>query len=122
MSRLCLASARVSLAIVSGLLIAGCAGPQARPASEDPAPFRDTTLTIPMAASSVVPGTSTRADLIAALGEGNAVRFDSGWEVRLYRNRRTDAAISPAELVVLISPDGIAQKLRTKPATRLLPP
>lgn len=113
---------RAALVLISSAFIAGCAGLRERPASEDPPPFRDAALTIPVAATIVVPGRSTRADVIAILGEGSAVRFDSGYEVRLYRDRRTEPAISPAELVVLISPGGIAQKLRIKPATRLPQP
>lgn len=111
-----------ALMMASSAFLTGCAGPLERPASEDPPPFRDAALAIPVAATIVVPGRSTRADMIAALGEGSAVRFDSGYEVRLYRDRRTDPAISPAELVVLISPGGIAQKVRIKPATRLPQP
>lgn len=113
---------RATLMAALGVFIPGCADMRERPASEDPPPFRDAALTIPRAATIVVAGTSTRADVIAAFGEGSAVRFDSGYEVRLYRDRRTDAAVSPAELVILLSPDGIAQKVRLKPATvRALP-
>jgi hypothetical protein len=112
----------VALVVASAALIAGCASPQQRPVSEDPPAFSDPALSIPVAASSVVAGKSTRAELIATLGEGSVVRFDSGYEVRLYRDRRINAATSPAELVVLISPGGIAQKVRVKPATRLPSP
>jgi len=111
-----------ALMVALGTFIVGCAGPQERPANEDPPPFRDAALTIPTAAGMVVAGTWSRDDVITALGEGNTVRFDSGHEVRLYRDKRTDASVSPAELVVLISPGGVVQKLRIKPATPLGPP
>lgn len=103
------------------LWLAACAAPGERPASEDPPPFRDASLTMVLARAAVTPGTSTRAEVITALGEGAAVRFDTGWEVRVYRDRRTDANTSPAELVVLFSPGGIAQRVRLKPAYALPP-
>jgi hypothetical protein len=54
---------------------------------------------------------ATRADVLAALGEGAAVRFDSGYEVRVYRY---DEAQPPdkKEFVLLIDPAGRVAKTR----------
>ncbi|RYX91490.1 MAG: hypothetical protein EOO28_25655 [Comamonadaceae bacterium] len=116
------ASLKRAAALVSvALLLAACAATGERPPGEDPPPFRDALLTMASARAAVTPGTSTRTDVIAALGEGVAVRFDTGWEVRVYRDRRQDANTSPAELVVLFSPGGMAHKVRLKPAYALPP-
>ena len=61
----------------------------------------------------VVPGRTTRADLLAAFGPTKAVRFDSGYETWLYESdagagRRT-------ELVLLLDRAGVVQKIRRRP-------
>jgi hypothetical protein len=80
---------------------------------------------------SIVPGTSTRADVIAALGESLAIRFDSGYEVWVYRldnamrdgqdplrrffPRRVERSEAD-ELVILFAPSGIVAKTRVRHA------
>lgn len=60
----------------------------------------------------VVPGATTKAQLAATLGQTKSVVFASGYEAWLY--------LSPAgagrytELVVLVGPDGIVRKTRTR--------
>jgi PBP1b-binding outer membrane lipoprotein LpoB len=86
------------------LLLAGCAtGSQeaGKNVSED----RFTQL--------VVPGRTTRADLLAAFGPTKTVSFDSGMEAWLYeaeagRGRHT-------ELVLLLDRAGVVQKMRRRP-------
>ena len=52
-----------------------------------------------------------KEELLALLGEGNAVRFESGYEVRVYRPG------DGSEFVALISPTGTLLKTRTLNAT-----
>ena len=61
----------------------------------------------------VIPGRTTRAELLAAFGPTKTVRFDAGMEAWLY------TAPAPAgrntELVLLLDRDGIVRKLRKRP-------
>jgi hypothetical protein len=66
-----------------------------------------------MAQEAVKPGVSTRADLLAALGETSMVRFDSGYEVWVYRFAVADSK-QQGEYVVLIAPSGLVAKARTR--------
>jgi hypothetical protein len=52
-----------------------------------------------------------KEELLSLLGEGNAVRFETGYEVRVYRPG------DGSEFVVLISPTGVLVKTRTLNAT-----
>lgn len=70
------------------------------------------------AAALVVPGTS-RAQVAAALGRANAIRFDSGWEVWVYRWPGADrSARGATEVVVLFDPRGVVRKVRLRPGYR----
>ena len=64
-------------------------------------------------------GTSTRAEVLAALGPAIVVKFDSGYEVWAYRKkspeRSPEKAATPAELVILFAPSGVVKKTRIKP-------
>ncbi len=68
-------------------------------------------------------GTSTQADVLAALGRATVVKFDSGYEVWVYRgkspdttsNLASDTATKPAELVILFAPSDVVKKARIKP-------
>ena len=66
----------------------------------------------------VVPGRTTKAELLAAFGPTKTVVFDSGYEAWLYES----AAGAPeaggghhAELVLLLGPDGVVRKMRRRP-------
>lgn len=62
-------------------------------------------------------GKSTKADVAAALGKGAAVRFDSGFEVWVYRIAGEGKATSGnAEFVILFAPSGVIAKTRIRPA------
>ncbi len=60
----------------------------------------------------VVPGRTTRAELLAAFGPTKAVVFDSGMEAWLYTS---PAPGGHTELVLLLGRDGIVKKLRKRP-------
>jgi hypothetical protein len=68
------------------------------------------------AQAAVAIGKSTRAEVKSALGEGAVVRFDSGFEVWVYRwpgAQRTNRAAT--EFVVLFDPSGVVRKTRVRP-------
>ena len=61
----------------------------------------------------VVPGRTTRAELLAAFGPTRSMRFDSGYETWLYE---ADAGAGRhTELVLLLDPAGVVQKMRRRP-------
>ena len=61
----------------------------------------------------VVPGRTTRAELLAAFGPTKTIRFDSGMEAWLYS--APAAAGRNTELVLLLNRDGVVRKLRKRP-------
>jgi hypothetical protein len=109
----------LALVLMACLWLAGCAGPGGRLGLPDKAaPFRDPALSMQGAKQLVVPGQSTQADVLAALGPATVVRFDSGFEVWVYRDRpaRSDASSASAEFVILFTPSGVVKKTRIRPA------
>ena len=73
--------------------------------------------TAPAQAESLVrPGSSTKAEVAAALGRANVIPFESGYEVWVYRWLAGDrSARSATELVILFDRSGIARKARVRP-------
>jgi hypothetical protein len=61
----------------------------------------------------VVPGRTTRAELLAAFGPTKTVSFDSGYESWLYEAQA--GAGRHTELVLLLDRAGIVQKMRRRP-------
>jgi hypothetical protein len=61
----------------------------------------------------VVPGRTTRAELLAAFGSTKTVKFDSGMAAWLYT--APAAGGRNTELVLLLDRDGIVRKLRKRP-------
>ena len=61
----------------------------------------------------VVPGRTTRAELLAAFGPTKSVRFDSGMETWLYETPA--GAGRHTELVLLMDRAGVVQKMRRRP-------
>lgn len=63
-------------------------------------------------------GSSTKAEVRAALGEGVVVDFASGYEVWVYRERAPEKPQEPAaprtELVLLFAPSGVLSKTRVR--------
>ena len=61
----------------------------------------------------VVPGRTTRAELLAAFGPTKTVVFDSGMEAWLYT--APAAGGRHTELVLLVGRDGLVRKMRKRP-------
>jgi hypothetical protein len=97
-------SARRMLVAVA-VLLAGCA---------TRAPEPGTSVAEARFDSLVVPGQTTRAELLAAFGSTKTVVFDSGMAAWLYT--APAAGGRHTELVLLVGRDGIVRKLRKRPA------
>ena len=98
------------------LILAGCAGSPAVTRAQATMPaFRDPATSIQSANASIAIGTSTRAEVLAALGPASVVKLDSGYEVWVYRGKSPNTATKPAELVILFAPSGVVKKTRIKP-------
>ena len=100
------------------LVIAGCASPLDEQDSRNALPeFRTAGMSMQGAKDAIIPGTSTKADVAAALGPGTVVKFDSGYEVWVYRSKAYKPAVDAPgtnELVVLFAPSGIVKKTRIR--------
>ena len=100
------------------LVLAGCASPLDEKESRNALPeFRTAGMSMQGAKEAIVPGTSTKADVAAALGPGTIVKFDSGYEVWVYRAKAYKPAVDAPgtnELVVLFAPSGIVKKTRIR--------
>jgi hypothetical protein len=89
--------------LVTAMLLAGCATGNTEPGkivAED------------RFAQLVVPGRTTRAELLAAFGPTRTVSFDSGYESWLYEANA--GAGRHTELVLLLDRAGIVQKMRRR--------
>jgi hypothetical protein len=106
----------IHLVLACCLGLAACAGPGGRSGADDSQPpFRDQTLSMQSAQGMVIPGTSTKAGVAAALGPATVVRFDSGYEVWAYREKQPGSETPGAEFVILFAPSGVVQKTRIRP-------
>ena len=105
----------VACALTSALWFTGCAS-AFRTAKPELPPFRDASMSLQTASDLTVPGTTTKTQTLAALGPAITVKFDSGFEVWIYRAKSPGAPVEPAELVILFSPEGIASKTRIRPS------
>ncbi|MEO8857255.1 MAG: hypothetical protein ABI343_09730 [Burkholderiaceae bacterium] len=109
------ARAGAGLAIVGSLLLSGCAGPLVLFGMGGDTLFRDPDLSAQAANATIVLGSTTRAQVRAALGETRMVHFESGYEVWAYRGRSVGSAVpGKTEFVVLFDPSGIVQKTRVR--------
>lgn len=91
-------------ALFAALLLAGCAGAPAPPGAQVAAGRLQ---------QSVVAGTTTKAQLLAAFGPTKHVVFDSGYEAWVYQSPAGGGRFS--EFVVLIDQKGIVAKTRVRP-------
>ena len=112
---------RASLWLAAGLLLTGCAGAPS-PRKAEASVFKDPALSITAARDRIVPGRSTKQDLLDALGPAEVIAFESGYAVWVYREAapRSRSARVPAEgaqLVVLVAPSGLVEKVRLRPAS-----
>ena len=107
---------RSSIAAAFCAGFAGCAGVGGYPTAPDSAAIalRESVST-PAAAAAIVPG-QTKDSVRAALGRAIEIKFDSGYEVWVYRGgesaRRSDAR---PEFVILFAPSGLVKKTRGRP-------
>jgi outer membrane protein assembly factor BamE (lipoprotein component of BamABCDE complex) len=97
------ARSTLSLAIFAAALLSGCA---------TRAPEPGTSVAESQFDQLVVPGRTTRAELLAAFGPTKTVQFDSGMETWLYT---APASGGNTELVLLVGRDGIVKKVRKRP-------
>ena len=101
---------RIGVAVALAGCIAGCATPLATTPNAFVTAARAKIVAAERVKDAVTIGKSTRADVVAALGETLVISFDSGYEVWVYRvaqDRR-------AEFVVLFAPSGIVSKTRLR--------
>lgn len=96
---------RLPACLIAALLLAGCA---------TQAPQPGTVVAADKFTQLVVPGRTTRAELLAAFGPTRSVVFDSGYESWLYS--ATAGGGHGEELVLLLDRDGIVRKMRRRPA------
>ena len=64
---------------------------------------------------------ATPTDALAAPGPPVVVKFDNGYEVRVFRQKATESKADRAEFVLLVAPSGIVKKTRIRPAYALQP-
>ena len=111
--RMCVVTAGV---LAACLWLAGCAGPFGfLGAGGATSAFRDPGLSMQTAMETVAIGKSSRNDVLAALGPATVVRFDSGYEVWVYRKNPLRSEATNAEFVILFAPSGIVKKTRIRP-------
>ena len=96
-------TARLLPPLLASLLLIGCASAPVPPGTQVPAERLQQT---------VLPGTTTKAQLLAAFGPTNSVIFDSGYEAWVYQTPAGAGRF--AEFVVLIHPSGVVTKTRTR--------
>ena len=103
--------------LASCLWLAGCAGPFGFSGAEGKAhPFRTPGMSMQTAMETVAIDKFSKEDVMAALGPGTVVRFDSGFEVWVYRSTPSGGMAAKAEFVILFDPSGIVKKTRIRPA------
>lgn len=111
--------------------VAGCAVPGTSPVTTARAPAK--TISAHSARDAVTIGKSTKADVIATLGNTTVISFDSGFEVWVYEIKGDTPAEAgwwerighadsekglpgKTEFVVLFAPSGVVTKTRIRPA------
>jgi hypothetical protein len=90
------------VALLAALL--GCAGTPVPPGTQAPAE---------RLAQTVVPGRTTKGELLAAFGPTKNVVFDSGYEAWVYQSPAGGGRF--AEFVILVDPLGVVRKTRQRP-------
>ena len=107
--------ARTLAALVLCLGLGGCAGYFELFRSENTAPpFRDQTLSMPAVTKLITAGKTSKADVLATLGEAKVITFDSGFEVWVYKGRYAADVSAQGEFVVLFDPAGVVRKFRVR--------
>jgi len=93
-----------ALPLLCALLLAACASQPVPPGTQAP---------LERLSQGVVPGRTTKAELIATFGATRSVRFDSGYEAWVYQSPAGGGRY--AEFVILLDPSGVVSKTRTRP-------
>jgi outer membrane protein assembly factor BamE (lipoprotein component of BamABCDE complex) len=104
--------------ILALCVLAGCATQRSLPPPKQSGDIPS----VQKARDAIVPGKSTKADVLAALGKGVVIDFDSGYEVWVYHERvfvkeappKNAPAAQRPELVVLFDPSGVVSKTRVR--------
>lgn len=91
--------------LVASLILAGCAAQ---------APQPGTVVAADRFSQLVVPGRTTRTELLAAFGPTKSVVFDSGYEAWVYAANAGGGRSE--ERVLLLDREGIVRKMRQRPA------
>lgn len=125
---------RIVLAIGLAGCIGGCATPSSRAPSTVVPSLRTKVIAADRVRDAVAIGKSTKADVVAALGETLVISFDTGFQVWVYRlandasaketlaqrsarmGSEQGAPGTSAELVILFAPSGLVAKTRIRPA------
>jgi hypothetical protein len=94
---------KLTMFVLCAGLLAGCATAPAPIGTAIPAARLD---------AAIVPGQTTRAQMLAALGPTKFIHFDSGYEVWLYQSPADGGRF--AEFVVLVDPAGVVSKTRRR--------
>ena len=90
--------------VLGAMLLAACASSPVPPGAQ---------VSSERLQQTVVPGATTKAQLLAAFGPTRSVVFDSGFETWVYQAPAGGGRF--AEYVVLINPQGVVTKTRTQP-------
>lgn len=89
--------------LLAAQLLLGCAGKPVPPGTQ---------VAQERLQQAIVPGATTKAQLLAAFGPTRKVVFDSGFETWVYQTPAGGGRFS--EFVVLIHPSGVVTKTRTR--------
>jgi hypothetical protein len=103
----------VRLRAVAGIAVAAALAAGLAGCASEPVAFRDSRTTVHNASAQVEPGRSTKADVAAALGPGQAIVFDSGWEVWVWRQKEAGFR-QRSEFVALFDAAGVVRKVRVR--------
>jgi hypothetical protein len=106
------ALSRIGLAFAIAQCVNGCAIQSSTTPSAFVTSPRAKVVALNRTKEAVVIGKSTKADVIAALGETLVISFDTGYEVWVYRL----ANARDAEFVILFAGSGVVTKTRNRPA------
>ncbi|MDB5921715.1 MAG: hypothetical protein JWN13_651 [Betaproteobacteria bacterium] len=125
---------RIVVAHAFALCMAGCVIQGSTVPTAVVTPLRAKVIPADRVKDAVAIGKSTKADVIASLGETLVISFDTGYEVWVYRlanHTPANAAPAqriartgsekawpptPAEFVILFAPSGLVAKTRIRPA------
>ena len=105
---------RIALAAACAVGIAACAVQPSNVPSAIVTSPRAKVITEDRARTAVTVGKSTRAEVVAALGDTLVISFETGYEVWVYRLGR----VRDAEFVILFAPSGVVAKTRIRTAPR----